>query len=287
MNHRHLCLIALSLCCFTPINAFAYQQTKTCIPNTAYPCADGQTPKGVHWPTRTVKYSIQRGGSPDFKANADGSINESLYQTIKKSFNTWNDVSCSDITFVEAGLVDRTELGLKCNADGTNDSINLILWPKDWAYSGSIYALTSVTFNTNNGVIFDADIEFNESFTYTNTDDITAIDVDVENTLTHEIGHFLGLDHEDTIEDATMYSMAPLGEIKKRDLHQDDIDGICAIYPKGVPATNEPAVKLCTATDGSDDGICSTTRKNSNTPMSTGALTLILFGLFIRRRRKK
>jgi MYXO-CTERM domain-containing protein len=54
----------------------------------------------------------------------------------------------------------------------------------------------------------------------------------VRNTVTHEVGHFLGLDHT-PIEAATMFATAPRGETAKRDLHQDDIDGLCAIYPQG------------------------------------------------------
>ncbi len=59
---------------------------------------------------------------------------------------------------------------------------------------------------------------------------------DVENTLTHEIGHFIGLDHVNDAN-ATMYSRADIGETKKRSLAQDDIDGDCTIYPAGAAPT--------------------------------------------------
>jgi hypothetical protein len=48
--------------------------------------------------------------------------------------------------------------------------------------------------------------------------------------LTHEIGHLFGLGHSERT-DATMFLSAENGEIWKRTLSQDDIDGICALYP--------------------------------------------------------
>lgn len=45
--------------------------------------------------------------------------------------------------------------------------------------------------------------------------------------MTHEIGYLLGLDHS-TNKEANLYSSIEPGEI--RGVHQDDIDGINAIY---------------------------------------------------------
>jgi len=63
--------------------------------------------------------------------------------------------------------------------------------------------------------------------------------VDVGNTVTHEVGHIVGLDHVCTYPDtscdaaATMAPSAPAGELSKRTLAPDDVAGICAIYPRG------------------------------------------------------
>ncbi|KAJ6877764.1 metalloendoproteinase 1-like [Populus alba x Populus x berolinensis] len=51
---------------------------------------------------------------------------------------------------------------------------------------------------------------------------------DLESVAVHEIGHLLGLDHSSD-SNAVMYSGIPSGT-KKRDLAQDDIDGIHALY---------------------------------------------------------
>ena len=54
--------------------------------------------------------------------------------------------------------------------------------------------------------------------------------IDLQSTLTHEIGHALGLGHSD-IAEATMAPSIIGGDISKRTLDQDDINGICALYP--------------------------------------------------------
>src|SRR5204862_6586571 len=79
---------------------------------------------------------------------------------------------------------------------------------------------------------------------------------DLQNTLTHEFGHLLGLDHNcygsadrsrgidqnghavpdcnrapPAVQEATMYASVMRGDVARRDLSADDIDGVCAIYP--------------------------------------------------------
>ncbi|KAF2308618.1 hypothetical protein GH714_011417 [Hevea brasiliensis] len=52
---------------------------------------------------------------------------------------------------------------------------------------------------------------------------------DLEYVAAHEIGHILGLAHSQD-SNAIMYSIIPIGIIR-RELTQDDIDGIHALYP--------------------------------------------------------
>ncbi len=63
------------------------------------------------------------------------------------------------------------------------------------------------------------------------------IDIDVQNTVTHESGHFIGLAHPPANDPnyATMDATAASGETSKRTLTQDDVNGVCTIYPAGGP----------------------------------------------------
>jgi len=53
---------------------------------------------------------------------------------------------------------------------------------------------------------------------------------DLQNTLTHEAGHFIGLAHS-TVPGATMNPTTHPGETAKRTLSADDVAGVCAVYP--------------------------------------------------------
>jgi uncharacterized protein (TIGR03382 family) len=66
--------------------------------------------------------------------------------------------------------------------------------------------------------------------------------IDLQNTLTHEAGHFLGLAHPCEVSQGnckpemattTMYPATTPGDVEKRSLSPDDIAGVCDIYPSG------------------------------------------------------
>lgn len=76
--------------------------------------------------------------------------------------------------------------------------------------------------------IYEADIVVDSTWRWYNNG--SANGFDVQNVMTHEFGHMLGLDEEYTQKEATMYEKSSPGETKKRDLHQDDLNGFFAIY---------------------------------------------------------
>ena len=91
--------------------------------------------------------------------------------------------------------------------------------------------MTTVLHDSKSGEIVDTDIELNGvDYTWTTSTTTGVILTDVQNAMTHEIGHVLGLEHS-AEELSVMYPSSKDGELKKRQITQDDIDGLCALYP--------------------------------------------------------
>ena len=76
--------------------------------------------------------------------------------------------------------------------------------------------------------IFEADILYNLKFTWGNASEVTNV-IDLPNIATHEIGHYIGTGHVGDA-DATMFPNAATDEVKKRDLLDCEIAGLCLLY---------------------------------------------------------
>ncbi len=148
-----------------------------------------------------------------------------IEQLIKQAMKTWNDVQCS-----------VSQLNLKAvskgNAVPKYDGVHVIKFLNsgaEWKWSAQELANTIITVNLQTGEILDVDMVLNDwKFTWGTTG--KGADFDVLATVTHELGHVLGLAHS-TDSGASMYARANAGETSKRNLNKDDRDGLCALYP--------------------------------------------------------
>lgn len=129
-------------------------------------------------------------------------------------------------------------------------------------------AVTTIIANTRTGQILDADIEFNaapmvsregrvEGKLFTTVDGPVCLGqqapdcvaYDIQNTLTHEVGHLLGFAHAPD-PSSTMYESAAFGETSKRELDEGSRAGLCEVYPRAAAAsacvetTSDPLSKL-------------------------------------------
>ncbi len=162
----------------------------------------------------------------------------------------WSDVECSDLTLSVGSSTSDRRVGFDWRAGSDSpENVNLLVFRRgadgdpqdDWLHAGSALAITTVTFLRSTGRIVDADIEVNDAgFDFTACDPPACTpQQDLRNTLTHELGHVLGLDHPPSFqpgaESATMYASAPSGDLQKRDLSDDDVDGLCTLYPSDGP----------------------------------------------------
>lgn len=162
-----------------------------------------------------------------------------------------------------------------------------------WDHDAAAIATSTTTSNRFTGQIGDADIELNDSvasdgsrFIFTALDGPPCTDptqtgcvrMDIQNTVTHEAGHTMGLDHS-ADPGAAMYATAPPGEISKRVLGSDDVQAICDIYPKGAQTvTGSGAIALRPA--GSSNGGCGCSQAQTG----PGA-ALMALAAFLQKRR--
>lgn len=199
-------------------------------------CSDEGVP--LAWPRRCVTYSVDAAGGPEISG-------EVLAEVARRSFASWTAASCGDVelgfAFTETPELAECRFAQYRTSAG---NVNTIAFSEEWPaiYDDTAYAVTTV-WRTRDGEILDADILFNpESGPYEvcPRGGCSIVDgqpnVDVENILTHEVGHLLGLGHS-LSGFATMNATALRGETEKRSLSSDDTTGVCTIYPpEGAPA---------------------------------------------------
>ena len=266
-------LFSVGFISLIPVSTYAFVRTASCSQVSPPICEPGQEPVPLHWQSRCALYHI----------NEDllGINNDDLvYDAIKTSYTTWDQVDCSYFELIYGGQTNEDRVGYI----QTEGNANIVVFRKDeWNDRSDIIALTSVTHDKYSGVIYDADIEMNGvHFIFTVTDNRFAVRADVQNTLTHEIGHFIGLDHSFDME-ATMYSAAGLGELSKRSLKSDDEAGLCTIYPISKAADAKPCNRsnLGYFTKGQgkiDDGCCHTA---PSAPSTRSGLLLFVVGFML------
>ena len=229
---RHLLLLLLfSSVGFIPAEALAWKRSTV----------TGVSGRYLYWYGRKLSYVINKAGCKDVPF-------QEVVGAVKRSFFTWAGSSCTDIWFSYGGTSASATSNLTLKQGQKPDEQNMIIWREKWPPTGSsnglltkdVPAVTTVMYEQRNGVIFDADIDLNGQYFYwTTTSDKTKIATDIQNAVTHEIGHLLGLAHSDT-KDSTMYAKTYQGETTKRTLHHDDVQGLCAVYPYGKPTPKGP-----------------------------------------------
>ncbi len=229
-------LVACALLLSWPLPGSAFQRSR-----------DDKTGACLWWKGRTLRFFTNVACSEDVSLRA-------CLEAVEASAVQWNGHACSDLTLVSAGTTPRTDVGF--DQEHWDDNLNLVVWQEDrWNHDRRAIALATTTYDTESGRIVDADIELNGVYFSFSTSDTPLVRTDIQNTLTHELGHLLGLDHS-ALLDATMYANADEGELEKRDLHPDDIAGLCYIYPIGektpscLPENSRRAGCGCAAADG-------------------------------------
>ena len=199
---------------------------------------------------------------------------------------TRRDPTLSACTYLDVPVIVDAAAASPTRPIAKYDKKNLLVFRSDnWCssdtdcYDPSALAITSVWARESTGEIVDADIEVNAvNFVWADLVSMPSLGggrQDLQNALTHEMGHFIGLDHtcwsdprvaqptdyqgqpvpecataSDEVKATTMFASADAGDTSKRTLAPDDQLAVCDIYPLAADPMRDPPGWVETCPDG-------------------------------------
>ena len=215
---------------------------------------DDPTSQCLWWKENTVITFEQSSlGNPETPGDSE-------YFAVTAAFASWSQqlAACGSLRFEEQARADNRLIA--------DDGRTLVLFRQEdcdeltptcstprscgnerdcWQHANGALAITTTTYDPVTGRISDSDIELNTPrFIFTTVDsppcvaplfDVSCVASDVRNTLTHEVGHVVGLGHSPA-SNSTMNASAQPGETSKRVIDADSRKFICDVYPAGKPS---------------------------------------------------
>jgi MYXO-CTERM domain-containing protein len=274
-------------------DADAYCRTAVCANGASgqrcTPAQQGDCGTPLRWAQGCFGYSVQE------KASKSVSL-ATTQQILSSAFAAWTTADCGGGK--KPGIKVSSLGTVVCNQKEYNQkggNANLVVYRDDkWPYTGAgnTLALTTVTYNLDDGSIYDADLEINGTVELTVTPTEKGAKFDLQSIVTHEAGHMLGLAHSDKT-DATMFVQYLPGEIKLRTLDPDDAAAICAAYPSANVDACDPTPRRglaseCDSVSASDEGgcNCNTVGRSERQPGWLAAFMLGAIALARTRRRR-
>lgn len=164
------------------------------------------------------------------------------HEAVRRAFDSWS--AETNLDFIEACNEDDADIRILWGVENHGDA-------SPFDNGGTIFSnvLAHAFFPPPNAGVLAGDLHFEDFEDWR----INGTDIDVESVALHELGHSLGLRHSDVNNSV----MEATYEGERRDLTQDDIDGIRAIYGNRTYPLQGPST-FCsnTATYTLDDADC-------------------------------
>jgi len=172
-----------------------------------------------------VRYVVDPGTAPGMRNRNNEPIitaDSSPTAAIAAALERWSRIPGSSLRFASPTPAQDgvSRIDGKSLITFSDDSFNRAL-------VGSAIAVTRLTAD-DDGAFADTDIVFNPSLPFSTTQ--TPGTFDIEGTLTHELGHAIGMDHSGPVT-ATMFATAVRGSRRLRTLTEDDRAFVREIYP--------------------------------------------------------
>jgi hypothetical protein len=284
MRRLLLSVVLSSLLALIPDRALAWCQATTGAASAACPSACSNTGLPVIWGTREIEYAFNGRGFPGLQQTA-------VQNAVAAAFAAWAEVPCAGhpLGFRFLPLSMSTDLTVGPAAAEPNLNVVSLLTPAEWQREGfgaSEFARTKLWYDDKTGEILGADIAFNPGVmplaVCPESTSCGPDAIDLQNVVTHELGHFLGLAHSEDVS-ATMWCSAQKGDHEKRTLADDDKAGLCGIYKNGAAFIDTKVAPSGAApsADGDDQG-CAV--RGSSAASAPWLLTLLILGCCTRRK---
>ena len=181
------------------------------------------------WPTTAVRFFVNANTQ---QAGGDNGSQDDFLTAIRRAANTWTYAAEADITFTYAGSTTSTKVGF----NGANEIVFVNDGLVDGAGNNRPLA-TALVFYMKSTIV-ETDIKINDAYTWYTAGSLSTAEFDLQSVVLHELGHWLGLGHDED-DQAVMYAQMATG-IVKRALFENDRQGIATLYPCAAGATCNP-----------------------------------------------
>ena len=206
---------------------------------------------GNHWPVNSVNYYVNPTNSQGLDATA-------IHNNAAAAAAAWPTQTGINLTLRDAGNTNASVVAL--------DNQNNIFFRNDGS-NGYLMA-TYTWWYTATRQLIEADTVINEYYNQlTSALRCSGPSFYIQNVLTHEFGHFIGMDHS-SVTTATMYPTSGACGTSLESLDPDDIAGVLTLYPISTATSHinlSPTSLNFSANSGTAPAAQSVTLSNSGT----------------------